>query len=68
MFLPAELFTERELLKPEDFQTDQQEKPKQSEKSTTEREAKVGHKRGHKLRKVSGGLQIAEGRGLQGPS
>lgn len=48
---PPELFTERELLKPEDFQTDQQEKPKQSEKSTTEREAKVGHKRGRKLRK-----------------
>lgn len=48
---PPELFTERELLKPEDFQTDQQEKPKQSEKSTAQREAKVGHKRGRKLRK-----------------
>lgn len=71
LFLPAELFTKRELGKPEnndtpeDFLTDQQdEKPKHSEESTREGgEAKVGHKRGRKLKKVSGGLQNAEGRG-----
>lgn len=71
LFLPAELFTKRELGKPEnsdtpeDFLTDQQdEKPKHSEEqSTKERgEAKVGHKRGGKLRKVSSVLQGAAGR------
>lgn len=73
MFLPAELFTKRELGKPEngdsleDFLSDQQdEKPEHSEeKSFRERgQARVGHKRGRKLRKVSGGLQSAEGREL----
>lgn len=57
---PPELFTKRELGKPknddtpEDFLTDQQdEKPEHSEeKSFRERgEARVGHKRGRKLRK-----------------
>ncbi|XP_076784437.1 surfeit locus protein 2 isoform X3 [Arvicanthis niloticus] len=57
---PPELFTKRELGKPEnndtpeDFLTDQQdEKPKHSEEqSTRERgEAKVGHKRDRQLRK-----------------
>lgn len=71
MFLPAELFTKKELGKPEnnetheDFLTDQQdEKPKHSEEqSTRERgEAKVGHKRDRKLGKVSGVLQSADGR------
>lgn len=65
MFLPAELFTKRELDKPEnsdtpeDFLTDQQdEKPRHSEENTREGgEAKVGHKRGRKLRKVSCGLE-----------
>ena len=61
MFLPAELFTKKDLGKPEndtteDFLTDQEEeKPKQSrEKSTGERrEVKVDRKRSRKLRKVS---------------
>lgn len=61
MFLPAELFTKKDLGKPEtttpeDFLTDQEEEtPKQSkEKGTGERrEARVGHKRGRKLKKVS---------------
>lgn len=56
---PPELFTKRELGKPEnndtpeDFLTDQlDEKPKHSEESTREGgEAKVGHKRGRKLKK-----------------
>lgn len=56
---PPELFTKRVLDKPEDSDTpedlltDQQDdKPKHSEENTKERgEAKVGHRRGRKLRK-----------------
>lgn len=68
LLLPAELFTKRDVGKrensdtPEDFLIDQEdEKPKHSKEDTGERgEAKVDHKRGRKLKKVSGVLQSAE--------
>lgn len=65
---PPELFTKRDLGKPEnsdtpeDFLTDQgDEKPKHSNgQGTGEREARVNHEGSRKLRKVSGVLQRPE--------
>lgn len=75
MLLPAELFTKKDLGKPEndtteDFLTDQEEeKPKQSrEKGTGERrEVKVDHKRSRKLRKVSVCHTVLRSGGLHSP-